>query len=236
LNSIIEQCLNQNRNVLTELESKKLIADYGINTTSIDLAKTEEEAVELSNKTGYPVVLKISSQDITHKSDAGGVKVGLKDADEVSRAFKEIMSSCTKYAPDAKIEGITVQNMADPALEVIIGVTTDPQFGPVIMFGLGGIWVEVLKDVSFRLIPVSTKDVKKMIREIRGFNILKGYRGQEPANLELLEDMILKISDMVTKNPEIDEMDLNPVFVSKDKAVAVDARIILKKALVSQLK
>jgi len=227
LNSIIEQSLKQKRTVLTELESKKLIAEYGIETTSINLAKTEAEAVKLSDNIGYPVVLKISSPDITHKSDAGGVKVGLKNAAEVAEAYKNIITSCLKYCPTAVVEGITVQNMAKPALEVIIGVTTDPQFGPAIMFGLGGVWVEVLKDVVFRLIPIEKVDAQKMIREIKGFNLLKGYRGQEPANVELLENLLLKVSDMIVKNPEILEMDLNPVFVSKDKAIAVDARVIL---------
>jgi acyl-CoA synthetase (NDP forming) len=171
--------------------------------------------------------LKIASPDITHKSDVGGVKVGLKDTAEVSKAYKEIMDSVKQKCPSARIDGVSVQNMARPGIEIIIGMTRDPQFGPVLMFGLGGVWVEVLKDVSFRIVPLTRNDAVSMIKEIRGAKLLEGYRNSEPANTAILEEILLKLSDFLENTPEIKEMDLNPVFAYKDGAIAVDARIVL---------
>jgi acetate---CoA ligase (ADP-forming) subunit beta len=225
---IIEETKKSNRTVLTEIESKQLLKEIGINTTEIKLAASEDEAVKVSQKIGFPVVLKIASQDISHKSDAGGVKVGLKTKEEVSKAYKDIMTSVKQKFPNAKIEGVSVQNMARPGTEVIIGMTKDPQFGPVLMFGLGGVWVEVLKDVSFRIVPLTRRDAQEMIKEIKGYKLLEGYRGSEPANISVLEDMLLKISDYMEKTPEIKEMDINPVFAYKDGAIAVDARVVLE--------
>jgi acyl-CoA synthetase (NDP forming) len=224
----IETARKEGRTVLTEIESKKLLGEIGIPTTQIELATSEEEAVIISAKIGYPVVLKIASPDISHKSDAGGVKVGLKTGEEVARAYKEIMESVKQKFPQAKIEGASVQNMARPGTEVIIGMTKDAQFGPVLMFGLGGVWVEVLKDVSFRIVPLSRRDAGEMIKEIKGYPLLQGYRGAEPANVTVLEDLLLKVSDFMEKTPEIKEMDLNPIFAYKDGAMAVDARVVLE--------
>lgn len=224
---IIDNVRRQGRTLLSETESKQILKDAGINTTVIKLASSEREALDISRQIGFPVVLKIASPDITHKSDAGGVKVGLKDEKEVSQAYREIMASVGQHFPTAKIEGVSVQNMARPGIEVIIGMTKDAQFGPVLMFGLGGIWVEVLKDVSFRIVPLTRWDAGAMIKEIRGYDLLKGYRNSEPANIEILEDILLKLSDFLENNPEIKEMDLNPVFAYKDGAIAVDARIVL---------
>ena len=166
--------VKQGRTLLSEIESKQILQEAGINTTSIKLASSENEAVSISKDFGFPVVLKIASPDITHKSDAGGVKVGLKNEAEVSKAYQEIMTSVKQRFPEARIDGVSVQNMARPGTEIIIGMTKDPQFGPVLMFGLGGIWVEVLKDVSFRIVPLTRYDASAMIKEIRGAALLKG--------------------------------------------------------------
>jgi len=228
VNDIITQAKNEKRTILTEIEAKQIFADAGINCTETKLAKTKEEAVSLSDDIGYPVVLKISSVDITHKSDAGGVKVNLADKEAVENAFDEILASAKKGYPDADVEGISVQGMAKAGIEVIIGMTKDPQFGPVLMFGLGGVMVEVLKDVAFRIIPMDKKDASDMIKEIKGYKLLEGYRGQDPADIEYLEDMIMKLSDFIDETPDIKEIDMNPVFAYKDGAVVVDARIVLE--------
>jgi acyl-CoA synthetase (NDP forming) len=224
---ILARARQENRTVLTEIEAKQILMQSGINCTDTRLAATKEAAVELSNEFGYPVVLKVSSVDITHKSDAGGVKVNLKNKAEVENAFDEIIRSCKTAVPAAKIEGVSVQPMGKPGVEVIIGVIKDPSFGPTIMFGLGGVFVEVLKDVAFRIIPIEESDAFDMINEIKGKKLLEGYRGQEPVDIACLQKMLLKLSDFVNETPEIQEIDMNPVFAYKDGAVVVDARIIL---------
>jgi acyl-CoA synthetase (NDP forming) len=170
----------------------------------------------------------VVSPDVLHKTDAGGVKLSLNSEEEVGKAFDEIVSSVKSKEPSADIQGVSVQNMARPGTEVIIGMSKDPQFGPVLMFGLGGILVEVLKDVSFRIVPLVRRDAKEMIREIKGYPILEGYRGLEPADIGLLEEMLLKVSDFVESRPEIKELDINPIFAYSDGALAVDARVILE--------
>lgn len=225
---IIDAAKKQGRTILTEIESKQIIKELGIGTTDIKLASSTEEAIALASEIGYPVVLKIVSPDITHKSDAGGVKVGLRNKEEVSQAYDEIMASCRRKFPDAVINGVSVQKMARQGIEVIIGMAKDLQFGPVMMFGLGGVWVEVLKDVSFRIVPLTRSDAARMIKEIKGYPLLQGFRGSEPANIPVLEDLLLKLSGFITVTPQIKEIDLNPVFAYKDGAVAVDARVILE--------
>lgn len=213
--------------VLTEVESKELLKQAGIPVIETKLARSKKEAISIGKEIGFPIVLKISSPDVIHKSDSGGVKLGLSNPTQVSRAYSEIMSSIKQRYPKAIIQGVSVQRTAPLGVEVIIGVSQDPQFGPVIMFGLGGVLVEVLKDVSFRIVPVSKRDAQEMIREIKGYPILEGYRGQEPANISALEEIIVKVSQFVEQNPQIRELDINPVFAYKDRAIAVDARIIL---------
>jgi acyl-CoA synthetase (NDP forming) len=228
MNKIIAAVKKHGRSVLTEIEAKQVIRDAGIATVPATLAASQKEAVTIARQIGFPVVLKVASPDITHKTDAGGVKTGLKSGAEVARAYRDIMASVRAKYSGAKIDGVSVQSMARPGIEIIIGMSKDPQFGPVIMFGLGGIFVEVLKDVSFRLIPLTKKDAGQMIKEIKGYALLNGYRGQEPANLPSLVDVLLKVSALVEKNPEIKELDLNPVFAYQDSALAVDARIVLE--------
>jgi acyl-CoA synthetase (NDP forming) len=227
-NKIITNALKNGRTVLTEVESKQLVASAGIPVVETKLAKTKAEAIEISKSMGFPVVLKIVSPDIIHKSDIGGVKLNLTNATQVGKAYTEIMAAAKKANKKADIHGVSVQKMAKPGVEVIMGMSKDAQFGPVLMFGLGGVFVEVLKDVAFRIVPLTRRDASQMIREIKGYPILEGYRGQEPANVTALEDLLLKLSEFVDKTPQIKELDLNPIFAYKDRAVAVDARVILE--------
>lgn len=220
----------EGRTLLSEVEAKDALRDAGVPVTLTTLAKSADEAVVQSEKAGYPVVLKVVSPDISHKSDAGGVKLNLKDAGDVRAAHAAIIESCTKHVPGAKITGVAVQHMAPQGTEVIVGMTTDPQFGPVMMFGLGGIMVEVLKDVSFRLVPLTDRDAGQMIGEIKGKPVLDGVRGQPAADITALKSAILKVSEFVQAHPEVQELDLNPMFAYADGAIAVDARIVISGA------
>jgi acyl-CoA synthetase (NDP forming) len=216
------------QNLLTEVESNELLRNAGIPVVETKLARAKKEAIAISKEMGFPVVLKINSPDVVHKSDAGGVRLGLANATQAGKAYDDIMSSIKQAYPDARIDGVSVQTMAAPGIEVIVGMSKDPQFGPVLMFGLGGILVEVLKDVSFRIVPVTERDAREMIKEIKGYPVLQGYRGQKPASIAALEQLIVKVSQFVEKNPQIKELDLNPIFAYPEKAVAVDARIIVE--------
>jgi acyl-CoA synthetase (NDP forming) len=218
------------RGFLNEIDSKELLRSADIPATETRLARTQAQAIAISQEMGFPVVLKIVSADVVHKSDVGGVRLGLTNKRQVAIAHREILASVRRAHPGADIEGVSVQRMARTGTEVIIGMSKDPQFGPVLMFGLGGILVEVLKDVSFRIVPLNPRDAREMVREIKGFPVLEGFRGQEPANIPYLEEMILKVSRFVEKHEEIKELDLNPVFAYSDGAVAVDARVILEEA------
>jgi len=226
--SIIGEVKRASRTSLTEIESKALLSEAGIPTVETKLAASKEEAIVISKKLGFPVALKIVSPEITHKSDVGGVRLGLKTSKQVMEAYDEIISSVQQKYPKAIIDGVSVQKMARPGTEVIIGMTKDAQFGPVLMFGLGGILVELLKDVSFRIVPLEREDAREMIREIKGYPLLEGYRGSEPVDVSILEEILLKVSRFVDNNPEIKELDLNPIFAYKDGAVAVDARVVLE--------
>src|SRR5512137_1374611 len=192
---ILGKARKEKRTLLTEIESKELLKAAKIPVVETKLATSKTEAMELAKKMGFPVVMKIVSPDVVHKSDAGGVKLNIQNATQVGKAYSEILTSVKKHYPKAKIVGITVQKMAKQGIEVIIGMTKDAQFGPVIMFGLGGILVEVLKDVSFRIVPMTRRDAAEMITDIKGFPILKGYRGQDPADVPYLEELIVKVSD-----------------------------------------
>ncbi len=228
IQSIVEKAKSASRTLLNEIESKALLSEAGIPVVETRLATSKQEAVAMSKKLGFPVVLKIVSPEITHKSDMGGVKLGLKTSKQVEAAYEEVQSAAKEKYPDAVFEGVSVQKMARPGTEVIIGMTKDSQFGPVLMFGLGGILVELLKDVSFRIVPLQKEDAREMIREIKGYPILEGFRGMEPVDVSVLEEILLKLSRFVDENPEIKELDLNPIFAYRDGAVAADARIILE--------
>jgi len=227
---IIDKVRSEGRSLLTEIESKELLKQAGVNVIDTNLAASKEEAISISKRFGFPVVLKVASPDIVHKSDAGGVKLGLKTAKQVGKAYDDILGAISQKYPQAMIQGVSVQKMARPGVEVIIGMSKDAQFGPVLMFGLGGTLVEIMKDVSFKIVPLTKRDAGEMIREIKGYPLLEGYRGQEPVDVSNLEELLLKISDFVEQNPEVKELDLNPIFAYSDGAVAVDARVILEDA------
>jgi acyl-CoA synthetase (NDP forming) len=219
---IIDQALQEGRTYLMEHESKSILESLGISTTGSRAAKSEEEAVKIFQSIGTPVALKVLSPNVVHKSDLGGVRLNLKDVEEVRRAYRDIV----KAFSDKELIGVSVQSMARPGVEAIVGVTQDSTFGPMLMFGLGGVFVEVLKDVAFRSIPIAESDAQDMIEEIKGYALLKGYRGYS-ADIAALKRLLLQISDFVVNNPEITEMDLNPVFLYSDGYTVVDARIIL---------
>jgi acyl-CoA synthetase (NDP forming) len=227
IETVVNQARDEGRNLLSEVEAKALLADAGVPVAKTLLATSEEEACGQADGMGYPVVLKIVSPDISHKSDIGGVKVGLEDHAAVSAAYQEIIANAKQAVPDARVTGIAVQEMAPDGTEVIVGMTTDPQFGPVIMFGLGGIMVEVMKDVTFRVVPVEPRDAEQMIDEIKGKAILDGIRGQPACDKVAIQNAILKVSAFVEQNPDIQELDLNPMLVYPEGAIAVDARIVI---------
>jgi len=210
---------------LGDWEVREVFEGYGFNLPKTLLATTSLEASDFAEKLGFPVVMKIASPDILHKTDVGGVKVGLKSKDEVIRAFDDIMISARRYFPDAEIWGVTIQQMLPPGKDVIIGSVKDPQFGHMIMFGLGGIYVEVLKDVSFRIVPVSEIDAINMIKEIKSFKLLSGTRGEKGVDQNAIVDAILRVSNLVTDFPEIVELDINPLRVFEEGAVAIDMRL-----------
>lgn len=225
--AIIEGARKQGRTLLTEIEAKQVLEEAGVPVSPARLATTADEAAQVASSLGFPIVLKIVSPQITHKSDVGGVALNLKSADEVKAAFERVVASAKKAEPKATIEGVAVQRMERAGTEVIVGMTTDPQFGPVMMFGLGGVMVEILKDVAFRVVPINERDARQMIDEIKGKPLLDGYRGSEPADIGKLRELLLKVSSFIEAHPEVAELDLNPVFAYKDGAIAVDARIVL---------
>lgn len=225
--AIIRQARTKNRLLLTEVEAKTLLNAAGVSVAQARLAQTREEAITLAEEIGFPVVLKICSPEVVHKSDIGGVRLNLLSVSEVGEAFDSIISLVKRAQPTAEIDGVSVQPMAKPGVEVIIGLTVDPQFGPIVMFGLGGIAVEVLKDVAFRLAPLTPRDANDLIREIRSFPLLTGHRGQPAVALVALEQMVLQVSALAEAYPEIKELDLNPIFAYADGCLAVDARIVL---------
>lgn len=222
---VIKDKIESNQTVLTEFESKKLLQEIGISVPVQKLTTSKEETISAAEEIGFPIVMKLMAEDVVHKSDTGAVKLNLKTIEDVTEAYDDLMK-----IPSQKEKQISVQKMADePITELIIGMTTDPQFGPALMFGIGGILVELLEDVSFRIAPITEYDAKEMITEIKGFPILDGYRGKPKADLVAIVEVLMKISDLVTKHEEINEMDLNPVFIYDKGLICVDARIILKK-------
>jgi len=202
---------------MTEHEAKLLLALYGIPITREEVATSATQAAQIAEKIGYPVALKVNSPQITHKSEAGGIRLNLTSKSALIKAYPELLANCQKYAPKAKIEGVLVQEMAKEGVEVIIGVSRDPQFGLVLMFGLGGIFVEILRDVSMRLVPITRRDAEEMVREIKGYQILTGARGKPRADIEAIIDLLLKVSNLASDwGDSISELDLNPVVVFED--------------------
>ncbi|MBY9016619.1 MAG: acetate--CoA ligase family protein [Candidatus Lokiarchaeota archaeon] len=225
ISELLKNKIESNQTVLTEFESKNLLKEIGIPIPEQELAITKEETIAAAKKIGFPVVLKLMAEDIVHKSDTGAVKLNINNEVEIANAYDDLMK-----IPSQSEKSISVQKMADePITELIIGMTTDAQFGPALMFGIGGILVELLEDVSFRIAPITEYDAREQIHEIKGFPILDGYRGKPKADIDAIVKTLLKISDLVMKHEEINEMDLNPVFIYENGLICVDARIILKK-------
>jgi acetyltransferase len=218
---------DEKRYNLLETESRDVLTEYGIPLPEAVLASNAKEAVEAANKIGYPLAMKVVSPDIIHKSDAGGIKLGVQDEDGIERAFEEIVQNAERVTTKERILGTLISPMAARGQECIIGMIRDRQFGPVIMFGLGGIFVEILKDVSFRVTPLAQEDIDEMVKEIKGYKILTGIRGQKPKDIEAIKDILAKLSEIVIDNPEIKEIDLNPVIVHEKGASIVDSRVIL---------
>jgi acetyl coenzyme A synthetase (ADP forming)-like protein len=225
----IRDALKEGRYQFAEDDSRRILSCYGFSFPRKRLVTSAAEAARAASAIGFPVVMKISSPDILHKTDVGGVKTGVRSAREAKEAFAEITMNAKRFMPSAFINGITVYETVRPGREVIVGATYDRTFGHMVMFGLGGIYVEVLKDVSFRIIPVTPDDAYEMVREIRAFPLLKGTRGERPADTDAIVESILKVSCLVRDFPEIQDIDINPLVALEKGATALDARIILSK-------
>jgi acetate---CoA ligase (ADP-forming) len=226
---VIGEAGEKGRLSLAEDESRKILESYGFRFPAKYLAADPDEAAAAAEKIGFPVVMKISSPDILHKTDIGGVKLGVRSRREAKAAFTELTVNAKKFMPSAFIEGISVYETVPGGKEVIVGITYDRTFGHMIMFGLGGIYVEILKDVSFRIVPVGVFDAREMVREIRAFPLLKGTRGEKPVNIDAIVDAILRLSGLSSDFPGIQELDINPLVVTEKDATALDARIIIDR-------
>ncbi|MGH6832507.1 MAG: acetate--CoA ligase family protein, partial [Methyloceanibacter sp.] len=224
---VLEKVKAEGRNALTAPEGKLVCDAYGIRVPREGVARSAADAVKLAEQMGFPVVLKIVSPGILHKTEAGGVLVGVKSREDVSKGYDSILANAKRYKADAKIEGVQVQQMLTGGQEVIVGAVTDPSFGKLVAFGLGGVLVEVLKDVTFRLAPASKDDALSMLDGIQAAEMLKGVRGGAAVSRDALADVIVRVSRLISDFPEIDEMDLNPVFATDREAIAADVRIVV---------
>lgn len=220
----------EGRTTLNEIECADILEAYGFKLPASKLCTSADDVATFSNSIGYPVVMKIASPDILHKSDCGGVKVGLKNEAEIRAAYEDMMTSVKAKMPNANIWGVNIQQMVVEGKQTILGVSKDAQFGPMIMFGLGGIYVEVLKDVTFRIAPVNEREVREMVKEIRSYKLLTGVRGEKSVDMDAIVDAIMRLSQLVTDFPEIDEMDINPLIAMPGDGgvIAIDSRISLK--------
>jgi acyl-CoA synthetase (NDP forming) len=224
VDALLGEVASGNRRVLTEYESKKIFAAAGIPVTKEILTDTIEDAIAAGNKIGYPVVLKISSPEVSHKSDFGGVNLGISDEEALRVACEDLK----RRAEDASIEfSFLLQEMADPGQELLVGAKRDATFGPAILFGLGGVFTEVLDDVAIRISPIEREEAQKMVREIKGAPVLDGFRGMPPVDLEAVVDVILKVSELMETYEEISELDINPLFGYEKSVLAVDGLILL---------
>ena len=230
--TILDKVRSEERVTIGDFEARGILQAYGLRIPESEIAKDPGEAVEIARKIGYPVVLKIASPDILHKTDIGGVKVGLENQEQVRDAFELMVYRAQRYVPEARIWGCLVQEMVPPeGLEVLIGMNRDPQFGPLVTFGLGGIYVEILKDVTFRVAPFSIQEAEAMLAEIRAHALLDGVRGQPPVDKAAIVDGLLRIGQLVQDFPEIVELDINPliVFPGNGGSIAIDMRLVLSQ-------
>lgn len=229
---IFEAARAKNRHILG-LEAFDILKAYGIPVVKTALAKTAEEAIIAAGEIGYPLIMKIVSPQISHKSDIGGIKLSLQNAAEIKAAYQDMMDSISKKLPDASLEGVQLQPMLSGGKEVILGMIRDPTFGPMLMFGLGGIYIEILKDVRFAIAPVDEREAREMITGVKAYPLLSGIRGEKPSDIDSLADTILRVSILVCDFPEIEEFEINPIMVFEEGkgALAVDMRLILKNNL-----
>jgi acyl-CoA synthetase (NDP forming) len=224
----LEESLDNRTKFILEPQAIRLLEEYRIPYPASGLARNAQEAVRIAAQIGYPVVLKIVSEDAVHKSDVGGVSVNLATADQVTGAFQKIIANVQSHQADAKIEGILVVQQAKEGIEIIVGAMEDPTFGPTVMFGLGGIFAEVLNDVTFRIAPLERRDAEEMVREIKGYPLLTGLRGRASGDIDAVVDLLMGISQLLTEHPEIKELDLNPVRVYEQGLLVLDARMMVK--------
>jgi len=223
----INDAVQSGKKSLLEPEAKEILKAWEIPLPPNFVVKDKDAVIGAANNIGYPVVLKVVSRDILHKTEAGGVMVGLKNAQEVEDSFNEMIFELSDHYATAKIEGFLIERMVDKGVEVIVGGIRDAQFGPAVMFGIGGVIVELLKDVSFRLAPVTKEECLAMMEEIKAYPLLAGYRGAEPADLDAIADVIIKIGNIMAEAVDIKEMEINPLIVYPEGAMAVDARVVL---------
>ena len=228
---IIKTARKEGRVVLLADETVQIVEAYGMRTAGDRIARSDEEAVKIAGELGYPVVMKIASPDILHKTDVGGISLNLKKDAEVRLAYDHILTNVERLMPQALIRGVSISKMVPPGREMIIGMSQDVQFGPLVMFGLGGIYVNFLKDVSFRLTPLSDYEVEHMMEETKAYTLLKGIRGEKPSDINSLKETILRVGQLVCDFPEILEMDINPVLVygAGEGCIALDVKITLSK-------
>jgi acetyltransferase len=232
---IIREAAKENREILTETEAKRLLENYNIPIVKTVIAKTEDEAVAAASDLGYPVVLKILSPQIVHKSDIEGVVLDINDRNELVDAYRKVMQRAKEKVPGAEIQGVTIQPMIrKTGYEVILGAKTDSLFGPIILFGMGGVGVEILKDVSVGLPPLNQALARRMMEETKVFQLLKGFRNMPPANIKLLEETMVRFAQMLIDFPQIKEVDINPLFINENEAFALDARIVIDKEKVNK--
>lgn len=219
---LIDQALKEGRTALSEYESKQILASYGIPVTQEELVINPEDLSQAIHKIGYPLVMKGCAAEIAHKTERGLIRVDVRNEDEARTAFKEITA-----AMDGEEKAVLVQQMVKGQRELVVGLTRDPQFGPCVMFGLGGIFTEVLEDTSFRVAPIERRDALEMILEIKAHKILEAIRGMEPADKDMLADILIAVGRLGIENEAIMEIDINPVIISRGKPVAVDALVVL---------
>jgi len=226
VDSSLELAIKGKRN-LTEAEAYELLSEYGIPVPKYSVVSSEEDALKIAKRLGFPLVMKIVSPDIVHKTDIGGVEMNVSNLEQTKKAYKSIIDQVRKNKPAAKIKGMMLYKQAPKGVEVIVGMIRDPQFGPTVMFGLGGIFTEILKDVTFRVCPVERTDIEEMLTEIQGIKMLQGYRGQPRCDVNAIIAIILKISRLVLDYPVIKGIDLNPILVYEKGALVVDVKIFL---------
>lgn len=227
MDSVLELAIKEKRN-LTEYEAYKLLSKHGMPVPKHSIAYSEEEALKITKRLGFPLVMKVVSSDIMHKSNIGGIRINIVNIPQVKESYKSIIYHVRKNKPEARINGMLLCKQAPKGLEVIVGMVRDPQFGPAVMFGLGGIFTEILKDVAFRICPVERTDIEEMLTEIEGIKMLQGYRGQPRRDVNAIIDIIMRVSKLALIYPVIKEIDLNPIIVYEKDLLVVDAKVFLK--------